>query len=200
MTRSMPDLPVAMWKFDLDDIPNYELDHNYYHTFHYEPGLEKIWTALQRRADQYNKIDSSLFFETFNRNETDLCNRILFLATNSEHIIGTAAAWMGAWPEHATDNHSMGRIHWVAIDPEYQGKGLSKPLMTQTCQRLKELNHTETYLTTSIVRIPAIKLYLVFGFYPALETREDGQRWRMIKDLLPSPLVGLTADGKLQTL
>lgn len=201
MTSSIPDLSVAMWRMDLNELPNYECPQDSsFRIVPYEPGMEKAWTRLQQRADRYNDIDDTLFFNTFSRNEKDLRERVLFMIDTSNRPIGSSAAWMGKWPEDHPLQELHGRIHWVAIDPDYQGQGLSKPLLSSTCQRLRELNHDKTYLTTSIVRIPAIKLYLLFGFYPALVKDSDYERWRMIKSLLPSPLVGMTETGEIRPL
>jgi GNAT superfamily N-acetyltransferase len=52
----------------------------------------------------------------------------------------------------------------VAILPDYQGRGLSKPLLSQALRRLWELGHTRAYLTTSAERMVALRLYERFGF------------------------------------
>ncbi len=55
------------------------------------------------------------------------------------------------------------RIHWVAIAPAYQGRGLAKPLVAAACLRLRALGHVWAYLTTSTSRLPAVSLYTKFG-------------------------------------
>jgi GNAT superfamily N-acetyltransferase len=198
---SIPDLSVAMWRMDLKAVPRYELPQDSpFCIVPYERGMEKEWTGVQQRADAYNEIDSTLFFNTFNKNEKDLRQRVLFLIDDSSRVVGSSAAWMGKWPNNHPSEKAIGRIHWVAIDPEYQRQGLSKPLLSRTCQKLRELNHDKTYLTTSIVRIPAIRLYLSFGFYPALLKDSDYERWRMIQSMLPSPLFGMTEKGEIHNL
>ena len=75
------------------------------------------------------------------------------------------ALWAGH-PEHAANGTTtawynedyrglpFGRVHWVAIVPEMQGRGLAKPIMSAVCHRLRELGHGRAYLTTTTVRIP----------------------------------------------
>ena len=69
------------------------------------------------------------------------------------------------------------RVHWVAIVPDHQGKGLAKPLLTAICNRLVEIGHDRAYLTTNTVRLPAINLYLAYGFEPEIDTDEDRRVW-----------------------
>jgi GNAT superfamily N-acetyltransferase len=74
-----------------------------------------------------------------------------------------------------------GRVHWVAIVPEWQRHGLAKPLLTVVCQRLQELGHERAYLTTAPERIPAINLYLSFGFVPEVRSDEALRAWKEIE-------------------
>lgn len=87
--------------------------------------------------------------------------------------IGTATAWF----DNDHNGLPCGRLHWVAMVPKLQGQGLAKPLLTTVCQRLRELGHTRAYLTTSSERIPAINLYLGFGFAPEIKDLHDSELW-----------------------
>jgi len=73
-----------------------------------------------------------------------------------------------------------GRVHWMAILPEYQGRGLGKVLLTTICRRLSDLGHKQAYLHTSVARIPALKLYLRFGFEPAVRNAEEQAAWQNV--------------------
>ena len=69
----------------------------------------------------------------------------------------------------------------MAIIPSMQGRGLAKPLLTVVCNRLRDLHHQRAYLITGTARIPAIKLYLKFGFVPDIQSEQDAEAWRSIQ-------------------
>ena len=164
---------------NMDNIPVYPLPDSY-SIRAYTPGDENSWVELQSRTDKFNKIDIDLFHKSFGYDTEILSKRILFLLNPHGKIIGTASAWFN------DDYHGekYGRIHWVAIHPDYQGKGLSKPLLSAACKKLVSLGHCKTYLTTSSARIAAINLYLKFGFEPEINTPEDKIIWKSIQDIL----------------
>ena len=143
----------------MDGIPVYSLPEGY-SIRAYTPGDENSWVELQKSADKFNKIDLELFHKSFGYDADILAQRMLFMLDSGKKIIGTATAWF----DNDYHGEKYGRIHWVAIHPDYQGKGLSKPLMSAACEKLVELGHNKAYLTTSSARIPAINLYLKFGF------------------------------------
>jgi ribosomal protein S18 acetylase RimI-like enzyme len=76
---------------------------------------------------------------------------------------------------------ARGRVHWVAILPAFQGRGLAKPLLTAVCLRLRELGHTSAYLSTSAARIPALNLYRQFGFAPVIRDEMERAVWQEIE-------------------
>jgi GNAT superfamily N-acetyltransferase len=105
-------------------------------------------------------ITPKLFRSQYRGDEEALAKRQLFLLNSDGTPIGCATAWT----YDGFRDPSYGRIHWVALLPAYQGAGLSKPLLSLACRRLRELGHTRAYLTTSWTRPVAIALYRQFGF------------------------------------
>ncbi len=71
-------------------------------------------------------------------------------------------------------------MHWLAVLPQYQGRGLGKVLLSAVCQRLRALGHTATYLCTANVRERAIQLYFKFGFVPFIENDEQRAAWKAL--------------------
>jgi len=147
---------------------------------YYRRGHEKLWVEIHRRADKYNEINEGLFFNQFGNNENFLSVRQFYLFDQSGWPLGTASAWFD--PDYRGQN--WGRIHWIAIVSEAQGQGLSKVLLSIACRRLLELGHRNAYLTTSTARIPAINLYLKFGFRPVISCENDFMIWNSIRHKL----------------
>lgn len=142
----------------LRGIPVFPLPEQYY-IKPYHAGNEKDWLAIHLEADIHNPISETLFTEQFGNDPKTLTDRQLYLYYQDE-IIGTATAWFA--PSYKDGKY--GRIHWVAIKPAYQGRGLSKPLLSKTCLQLINLGYTKAYLTTSSLRPIAVTLYNKFGF------------------------------------
>ena len=175
-------IDIKMSRENLDDIPAYTLPAEYSIRW-YQPGYEEYWQAIQSFADEYIRVTPDLFEEQFGTDIQLLSERQCFLFDGEENVVGTASAWL--------DNpggKSPGRIHWVAIIPQEQGKGLAKPILTTVCKRLKELGHSKTYLTTQSVRIHAINLYAKFGFTPVIDSERDREIWEKLQKHIKYPL------------
>ncbi len=169
---SVRNVKVTMCRDSLTGIPVYSLPHSY-QIRSYLPGDEHEWVRIESAADQFNVISIELFRKEFGNDPAPLFERQLYLLDGQGTAIGTATAWF----DDAHRGQSYGRIHWVAIHPDHQGKGLSKPLMSSVCSRLHELGHEKAYLVTSSARISAIKLYTQFGFRPEIHGAEDKSVW-----------------------
>ena len=70
--------------------------------------------------------------------------------------------------------------------PEEQGKGLSNPMLSIALRRLKKLGHKDAVLCTQSPRLPAISLYLKFGFKPQFKSKDDENAWKGIYVALES--------------
>ena len=166
-------LILGMERSDLEAIPAYPLPAGY--TLHwYEPGDGAHWVAVQRAAEKHLTISDELFVYEYGDDATLLQKRLFFLRNAAGEFIATTAAWF-------TNNDQASRqglIHWVAIKPEYQGRGLSNCMMSIACERMRQLGHDSACLTTSSARIAAITLYLKFGFRPASLARTGENFWQ----------------------
>ncbi|PYJ05527.1 MAG: GNAT family N-acetyltransferase [Verrucomicrobia bacterium] len=176
-------IPVKMVREDLENIPHFNLPAGY-SLRAYEPGDEAHWLGIHLAADHYNSITPELFQAQFGSDPVSLAQRQFYLLDAEAKAIGTGTAWFN---DHFKGRR-FGRVHWVAILPEFQRHGLAKPLMTAICTRLRELGHQRAYLTTATARLPAIKLYLHFGFVPLIANQTEEVVWRgLLSDLAPNP-------------
>jgi len=170
------DFSIQMIRPHLNNIPDYSLPSGYSIRW-YKHGDEQPWYDIQKKADLYNEITSELFGQQFGSDTHLISQRQFFILNENNTPVGTSSAWFSG----RTRDDSWGRVHWVAILPEYQGRGLAKPLMSITCRRLHELNHSTAYLTTSPKRPAALHLYVKFGFVPEITSEADRKIWADVK-------------------
>ena len=175
-------IDISMIRANLDDLPDYSLPDGFV-LQPYQPGDRTNWVKVQTLSDEYNPISEALFLAQFGEEEDVLARRQFFLCTRQGEPIGSASAWFGNPPY----KKEWGRVHWVAIVPKFQGQKLAKPLLSAVCNRLKALGHETTYMTTSTGRIPAINLYLGFGFRPEIKSPRDQEIWTALKSRLKWP-------------
>jgi GNAT superfamily N-acetyltransferase len=174
---NVPEMPISlkMVRWNLEDIPGFALPEGFSLRW-YRRDDEQAWLRIHRAADRFNPITPALFTQQFGDDPVLLGQRQCYLLADDGELIGTGTAWFN-------DNfqgQAFGRVHWVALLPRYQGLGLSKPLMTTLCRRLRELGHERVYLSTSSARLAAINLYRRFGFVPLIENDSQAGTWRQL--------------------
>lgn len=183
---SNENISVSMTRATLADLPHFVLPTPYRLRW-YEPGDEQAWVDIHVAADPYHSFTMASFEREFGAHRALLSTRQAYLCDGSGTPIGTTSAWF----YNDEEGEPYGLVHWVAIHPSAQGKGLSKPLLGFACERLRALGHTRGYLNTSTGRIPAISLYLQFGFVPKM--RRDRattlRAWQQVREQLSHPAV-----------
>lgn len=142
----------------------------------YEPGFERDWLSIHLAAEKEIPITPELFTRRFGSDPAVLGARQCYLFSPDATPVGTVTGWLD--PQFEGEPHS--RVHFLAVTPAWQGKGLAKVLMSSILQRLKELGPPRAYLATSSSRIEAIRLYLQFGFIPLAKTGEAQALWQEI--------------------
>lgn len=166
---------VNMFRPTLEDLPVFALPAGF-SLRTYQSGDENAWVAIHLQADRWNRVTLETFWREFGNDVGPLAARQFYLCDAVGTPIGTATGWFNA----AYYGQPWGRIHWVALLPEYHGRGLAKPLLAAACWRMRELGHNQAYLVTSSARIPAINLYRSFGFAPEIHTPDDEMVWSQI--------------------
>jgi GNAT superfamily N-acetyltransferase len=144
----------------------------------YAPGDEEAWWEIQAATGIYHPLPPDLFDREFGHAPERLPGRQFFVISDGGATVGTATAWFD--PE-AGQRPSPGRLHWVAVVPGVQRRGLGSALVYLACRRLQQLGHVGAYLTTGEDNLPAVNLYLRMGFVP--QPRSAGERalWQDIR-------------------
>ncbi|MEM8861745.1 MAG: GNAT family N-acetyltransferase [Chloroflexota bacterium] len=146
----------------------------------FEDGESSTWIELQQASDPFFTATADILNKTMPGSTEYRAERIMFLVDPAGHDIGSIAAWQTT----EITEEEIGQIHWVAILPEAQGRGLSVPMLGAACHRLQEMGHRQACLSTNMKRLPAVNLYLKFGFKPQLDSEEQKIGWEKIKPRL----------------
>ena len=146
-----------------------------------------LWTDIEIDAEPFVTIKPTLFREQFGSDPEAVPKRCFILTDARGLGVGTISAW------YSRDFRGLdyGRIHWVAVRPAHQGKGVARAGLAYA-MRVLEQWHERAYLVTAIERVGAIKLYLDFGFAPDLEPEGARAVWAEFAKAHPHPLVETT--------
>lgn len=169
MTPTNDDDRITMVHCDLTSAPVVALSANL-QLHWYQAGDEDEWVAIHEVADQYNCISRQLFVDQFADDVLDLPERQCYLIDDAGTYVATATAWAESRGRFA----GFGRVHWVAVRPAYQRRGIGTMLVSIICRQLVALGHRRAFLTTSTLRPNAIRLYEKFGFKVARDKTASG--------------------------
>ena len=175
-------LRVVMVRPDMANIPRHALPPGFSLRF-YRDGDAATWTAIEQAADTLDRITDERFARVFGADLSAMFRRCYFLVSPDGRDIGTTTAWY----DRNYQGKPWGRIHWVAVLPEFQGRGLGKAMLSAAMNRLRVLGHRRAILGTQTPRLVAIRMYLDFGFLPDLSAPDAARAWKMVRDALPHP-------------
>lgn len=181
MSEQLPNVDVNMLHRDLRRAPSFPLPHGY-RMRPYRPGDLDTWLWIQA-ADPFFVPTAETFAASMPGDDAYLGSRVLFLLDPAGAAIGTITAWSSA----KLTGEEIGQIHWVALVPTARGRGLGKPLLSTACAALRERGYSRAFLETNTRRVPALNLYLQFGFEPLLRDEGEQAAWRAIAPHLRSP-------------
>ncbi len=182
MNEAVDNQRVLMVRDNLQEIPDCPLPNGF--TFRwYLPGDEPAWLRIQQAADVYNHFTQHTFAAEFGPDLSVLAERQCYLLEPGGRAVGTVTAWHN----DRMEGEGYARLHWMAVTPDCQGLGLGKALMSVICQQMRTLGYQRAYLSTGVARLPAIGLYLSFGFVPLIRNEQDAARWAGVSDTLRLP-------------
>lgn len=167
---------------DLDDLPEYRLPDGYRFVF-YKSGDRDAWIEIESSAKEFETYGQGL--ESWNRyyegKDDELVNRMVFVENENGEKVATATAF---YDIYGRDKSGAGWLHWVAVKREYQGRGLSKPLIGYVLNVMKSLGYTHAKIPTQTTTWLACRIYLDFGFVPVPQNAVNSRDgWRIIKTL-----------------
>lgn len=178
------EIPLTMIRPHLQGIPDVALPAPY-RIRSFRPGDEHLWAAIEWRAGEFpSQEQAELHFNReFGKHLDEMQLRCFILEDGPGTAVGTTTAWY-----NTLRGEPYGRIHWVAIVPEHQGRGLAKPLLSHAMKRLADF-HDRAYLTTQTTSWKAIQMYLQFGFEPWVVEESCREGWAMMEELLQRKLL-----------
>jgi GNAT superfamily N-acetyltransferase len=144
----------------------------------------QTWTDIQRDAEKLMVIEDTLFDNQFGREPKEIRQRCFILRDSRGTGIGTISAWYS----RNFRGEEWGRIHWVAIRPDWQGKGLGNVLLSQALMLLRRW-HEKAYLVTDNRRLAAIAMYLKFGFIPDMNQPYAKESWSKFLHVYNHPTI-----------
>ena len=128
----------------------------------YRPGDERDWADIEASVLEFADADAALAYygKEFAPHPEELGRRQIFLRDAGGRAAATISAW---WKTDGERRFPL--IHWVAVKPEYQGRGLGKALVAEGIRVLAELEGgADMYLATQTWSYKAINIYLDAGF------------------------------------
>jgi len=173
---------LCMLREDLESIPQHPVPAGY-SMRGFGRGDRKTWLDIHKEAEIYSKVTGRIFDEAFACDLPAMPRRCMFLVCPDGRDIGTVTAWY----DRRYAGRPWGRIHYVAIVPAFQGRGLCKVMVTAAMNRLRALRHRRVMLTTQTPRIRAIRTYLNFGFVPDMSLDGARRAWSMVRRTLRHP-------------
>jgi ribosomal protein S18 acetylase RimI-like enzyme len=176
---------------DLSRLPDFPLTSGY--SFRgFRDGEEGLWAQIETSAGEFASVEQGIerFRGEFGGKQRELGERCLFVETESGEAVGTAMAWYGS----LLPGGLAGRLHWVGVRREYQGRGIGRALVSRA-MALLAARYDRVYLTTQRRSSVAIRIYLDFGFRPWLSSEAEAKEWRIVARQLGRSARRLTRHG-----
>lgn len=164
---------------DTSKVFHYELPSGFHYEF-YQDGDEEEWINIHIESGEFTSFNEGekYFHDFYYFFHDELKNRCIFIVDdNTKEKVGSATVSLLEKEEFGYS----AAIDWVAIKKSYQGKHLSRPLISRFITLANELGHHKIILHTQTTTWLAAKLYLDFGFVPLNTDEITG--WRILKTL-----------------
>lgn len=161
--KNLEFISVMMETNHASEYPRYSVPEGY-SIVGYRDGFETDWARIQCLSFDSGTIESSTekFMKLFGANLPLARTNCLFLLNPEGVPVSIGSLWMSE-----LNGKICPRLHYIATDPEYEGKGLCKALLTAVFDLQKAQGLGEyMFLTSQTWSFAAIRLYERFGFKP----------------------------------
>jgi len=174
---------ICMVREDLADVGEPSPPAPYKITW-YQVGDERDWVRIHVESyGETQKITPQTYVEQFGVDPIELARRQCYVRDPDGKAVATATAWLN----DDFPGKRYGRVHWVAVAPEAQGRGLGRTVLLAVLRRLRELGYDGAYLTTESYRARAVNLYLSLGFRPYLRAAAEEPFWKALLERIGAP-------------
>lgn len=182
----MERLRVRMKRNDTSQIPQFQLPEGFAFKRFIDGDQEK-WAEIELAAGEFDTKEQALerFEREFGHDLPGMQERSVFILNQVGEAIATTTAWYG---DLMDDGVYTGRIHFVAVKPGYQGRKLSKPLLSEAMNILATY-HDKIYLTSQTTSYKAISMYLNYGFEPHFFSDTCQEAWELMEQVLQRPIL-----------
>ncbi len=136
--KKRSDIPVHMEIASLAEIPHYELPAGY-RMRTMLPEEAPRWTEVQRAAETVLTIEDDLFMGQFGADVPAIEQRCFLLIDEHNQPVGTISAWYSE--NYKGTGQNWGRLHWFAIKPSHQHRGLARPMISYVMEKFAAWGH-----------------------------------------------------------
>ena len=128
----------------------------------YKHGNETDWARIETSVGEFeSEFKAMLYFKHYFKSKNELERRCVFIEDENSKKVATATAW---W--HFVEQERRPWLHWVAVDPAYQGLGLGKAITSEVTRIMLDLEgDTDFYLHTQTWSHKATGIYKKFGYF-----------------------------------
>lgn len=127
----------------------------------WRPGDEAAWAALEHEIGDFGSPEEAraYFVRTYCGQPDAPGRRCLFAEDGEGRVLGTCTAWRDPRGEE-----EIASLHWLAVSPGAQGRGLGKALCRAALEVFRDLGEFPVYIHTQPWSWKALLLYVREGF------------------------------------
>ena len=161
LDKSIPYYDILMHRKKGAPMPRFALPEGFAFSA-FLPGDEKAWAKIETSVLEFSdEIDALIYFQkNYLPFASELSRRCIFIENSEGEKIATSTAW---W--NYTGVRRDPWLHWVAVNPRYQGLGIGKALISKITRLMAEIEgDRDFYLHTQTWSHKAVKIYEKTGY------------------------------------